>query len=189
VAFLPDPELLIRSYGYPMLVAGTMVEGEIALVVGGLMAAQGYLDLSLVLLCGFMGAIAGDQFFFHLGRRVGMTYVLKRRSLRDRIGRVEFYCRKYKAVILAGSRFMYGCRALLPFFFGVSSVRAGKFFLFNAVGASLWAATVGLTGYFVGHLAKRVLSEAARPTAAVVVPALCAAACVSAFLRLRGKKK
>jgi membrane protein DedA with SNARE-associated domain len=184
-----DPEFLIRSYGYPMLVAGTMAEGETVMIIGGLLASQGYLDLPLVVLCGFMGALAGDQFFFLLGRRLGMPYILKRRRLRDRMDRVDFYCTRYRNMLMAGFRFIYGFRSLMPFFFGVTRVRAGKFFLLNTIGASLWALAVGLTGYFVGSLARTAIHRVAGFPIAIAAVLMCAVLLVGLLTRHRRKKK
>lgn len=59
----------LSHYGYLALLIGTFLEGETILVLGGLAAHQGYLDLAGVILAAFAGSLMGDQFFFLLGRR------------------------------------------------------------------------------------------------------------------------
>ena len=44
----------IRNYGYWALLVGTFLEGETILILGGLSAQLGYLDLSLVMVVAFI---------------------------------------------------------------------------------------------------------------------------------------
>jgi membrane protein DedA with SNARE-associated domain len=57
-------EYLIRTYGYWALFAGTFPEGETILVIGGLFARMGLLDLPAVMLVASLGSFTGDQFYF-----------------------------------------------------------------------------------------------------------------------------
>src|SRR5664279_3888402 len=57
----------IRNYGYWALLVGTFLEGETILMLGGLSAQLGYLDLSLVIVVAFIGSFSGDQFYFIVG--------------------------------------------------------------------------------------------------------------------------
>ncbi len=54
-------EYLVSHYGYPALVAGTMLEGEAILFAGGFEAHGGYLKLQWVILAAFVGSLMGDQ--------------------------------------------------------------------------------------------------------------------------------
>ena len=60
-------EYLIQTYGYVAILVGTFLEGETVLVLGGLAAHQGYLQLPGVMLAAFAGTLIGDQLFFFLG--------------------------------------------------------------------------------------------------------------------------
>ena len=51
-----------------LLFLGTLAEGESLLVLGSYFAHRGYLELGGVMLTAFVGAVCGDQLFFHLGR-------------------------------------------------------------------------------------------------------------------------
>ena len=54
-------EHLIDAYGYLAILAGTFLEGETILILGGVAAKLGYLDLPWVIVCGFTGSLIGDQ--------------------------------------------------------------------------------------------------------------------------------
>src|SRR5918996_121992 len=74
-------------YGYPLLFLITFLEtsaflglvspGETGVVVGGLFASRGPLDLDLVILVSVVGAFLGDNTGYWLGRRFG-TGILER---------------------------------------------------------------------------------------------------------------
>ena len=57
-------EYLILTYGYAALLIGTFFEGETILIIGGLTAHLGYLQLPLVMVIAFIGSFSGDQVFF-----------------------------------------------------------------------------------------------------------------------------
>ena len=49
-------ESLLTTYGYPILIIGTFLEGETVLVLGGLAAHLGYLSLDWVIVCALGGS-------------------------------------------------------------------------------------------------------------------------------------
>ena len=66
-------ESLLSTYGYPILLIGTFLEGETVLILGGFFAHLGYLSLNWVIVCGLCGTLFGDQLFFLIGRHHGKT--------------------------------------------------------------------------------------------------------------------
>ena len=59
-------EALLQTYGYPILFAGTFVEGETPLVLAGFLVHQGYFALPVVIGVAFLGSFSADQCFFFL---------------------------------------------------------------------------------------------------------------------------
>ncbi len=62
---------LVSNYGYLAIGVGTFLEGETILVLGGLAAHRGFLQLPWVVVCAFLGAFSGHQLYFHIGRHKG----------------------------------------------------------------------------------------------------------------------
>ena len=60
-------ESFIRDYGYWALLVGTFLEGETILIIGGLSARLGILELPYVMLIAFIGSFFGDQFYYYIG--------------------------------------------------------------------------------------------------------------------------
>jgi membrane protein DedA with SNARE-associated domain len=75
---------LVSHYGYVALVVGTFFEGETILVAAGFAAHGGYLKLQWVILGAFLGSLAGDQFYFFVGRMKGKAFLHRRPAWRLR---------------------------------------------------------------------------------------------------------
>ena len=110
---------------------GLVVPGETAVVVGGVVAAEG--DVELVPLIGlvWLAAAGGDLVSFVLGRRLGRPF-LERHGPRvrvgpERLGQVErFYARHGGSAVLLG-RFVGLVRAVSPFVAGASGLELRRF--------------------------------------------------------------
>jgi membrane protein DedA with SNARE-associated domain len=143
-------ETLLTSYGYPMVVVGTMLEGESFLVAGAFLAHHGYLHLPWVIAAGFVGSIAVDQAFFYFGRSKGRAFLERRPHLQEKAARVRGVLDRHKDGAVVGFRFAYGLRTVFPLLIGASGYAPGRFLVLNALGGLLWAALVGLLGFFFG---------------------------------------
>ncbi|MBL9149148.1 MAG: DedA family protein [Phycisphaerae bacterium] len=154
-------QALIEQYGYPILFLGTLLEGETVLVLAGFAARRGYLDLPFVILCAFLGSLCGDQLWFYIGRWKGLPFIERRPHWAKHVGRVRELLARYEIPVLVGFRFLYGLRNPTPFVVGASGYSPLKFLGLNAIGAALWATTVGSLGYAFGHAFEVVLEEVA----------------------------
>lgn len=153
-------ENLIRTYGYWALLAGTFVEGETILMLGGLSAKLGYLDLSLVMVVAFIGSFSGDQFYFIIGRLKGIDLLAQHPKWHGRVERVHCYLERYNDLIMLGFRFVYGMRIMTPFVLAMNrKIRTSRFVVFNAIGAAAWSIFVAGGGYLFGHALELVLSD------------------------------
>ena len=141
----------IETYGYLGVLIGTFLEGDIALVLGGLCARCTDLRLVGVILAAFTGAIIGDQVFYNLGRHKGLQLLNRFPRLKLRTDRVFHHLRRHGSVIAFAFRFVYGFRILTPLLIGASGVGRGRFTLLNCLGALSWATVVGCLGYAVGE--------------------------------------
>src|ERR687895_221615 len=158
---LEDASRTLGAWAYPAVAGfafletgafvGLLVPGETAVVVGGVVAERGGVDL--VPLIGFVwvAAAAGDMVSFLLGRRLGRPF-LERHGPRfqltpERLARVDrFYDRHGGKAVLLG-RFTGLIRAVSPFVAGASGLALRRFVAWSAAGALLWATTFTLVGY------------------------------------------
>jgi membrane protein DedA with SNARE-associated domain len=75
---------LIEHYGYLVVFFGVMLEstgvplpGETILLASGFLAQRGHLDVGDAILFGILGAVAGDQLGYWVGREGGRPFVLR----------------------------------------------------------------------------------------------------------------
>jgi membrane protein DedA with SNARE-associated domain len=130
---------------------GLVAPGETAIVLGGVVAAQGQISLPAVLAVAWAGAALGDFASFLLGRRLGRRFLLARGPslgvTAPRLDRVErFYDRHGAKAILIG-RFIGLVRAVSPFLAGASGLRLRAFLPWSILGTGVWAAAYTLVGY------------------------------------------
>ena len=153
---------LLEQYGYAAIFIGAFLEGETILALGGFAAQRGHLDLFTVIAVGFVGGFLGDQLFFYLGRRHGDVLLARFPSLALRLKTVDALLSRYHAPLIFGIRFMYGLRIAGPIALGMGRVSAGKFFLFNLLGAMVWAIIVAYAGFWFGATLELVLADIKR---------------------------
>ena len=147
-----DLQSLIESYGYAAILIGTFLEGETILVLAGLAAHQGYLELTWVILAAFTGSLCGDQLFFYLGRRHSQAVLSRRPAWRAKAQKVHKMMDRFQTPLILSFRFLYGLRTVTPFVIGTSPVSFKKFILLNSAGALAWAVAIGSGGYLFGHV-------------------------------------
>jgi membrane-associated protein len=130
---------------------GLIAPGETAVVLGGVVAAEGGVDLPLMVLIVWGAAAAGDLASFWLGRRLGRRFLVTHGPrlgvTAPRLERVEdFFGRHGGKAILIG-RFIGLVRAIAPFLAGASGMRLRAFLPWSLLGTAAWATTFTLVGY------------------------------------------
>ncbi|AKT36687.1 DedA family protein [Chondromyces crocatus] len=150
-------EHLLGLYGYWAILLGTLLEGETVLVLAGLAAHRGYLSLPLVMLVAFAGSVTGDQIYYWLGRRRGITWLRRRPTWQVHADRVRETLERHPVAMIVGFRFVYGIRTVSPFVIGASGVPVVRFMSLNALGGALWATLLGGMGYLFGEVAEQAL--------------------------------
>jgi membrane protein DedA with SNARE-associated domain/membrane-associated phospholipid phosphatase len=130
---------------------GLVAPGETALLLGGLVAGQGQIDVLTLIAIVWAAAVAGDLTSFYLGRRLGRAFLVKHgprvHITEGRLHQVEgFFDRHGGKAILIG-RFVGIVRAVAPFLAGSSGMPLRRFLPYDVIGAGLWGSTFVLLGY------------------------------------------
>jgi membrane protein DedA with SNARE-associated domain len=152
--------ILVDTYGYPLVFVGAMLEGETILVLAGVAAHLGYLTLWKVVTVAALGGFLGDQFYFFLGRRKGLSVLEHFPAARRVAPEVDCLVRRYKLLAVPLLRFAYGVRTVGPVIVGASTIPAWEFAGLNLLGAVVWATVVGGAGYFFGQAVVAALGRA-----------------------------
>ena len=130
---------------------GLIAPGETALLLGGLVAGQGQVDVLTMIAVVWACAVAGDLTSFFLGRRLGRAFMVKHGAkvqiTEARLEQVErFFDRHGGKAILIG-RFVGLVRAVAPFMAGSSGMPLRRFVPYDVIGAGLWGSTFVVLGY------------------------------------------
>ncbi len=152
------PEL-IQTYGYGAVFAGTLLEAEAVLLVGGFAAHRGYLDLPTVVGVAIVGSFLANQLWFYLGRRHGDTLLARFPKYAVPAARAQELLAKYNMPLILTVRFVFGLRTVLPFVLGMSNIPILRFEILNLAGAIFWSVTIAAGGYLFGHLFERALGD------------------------------
>ena len=142
------------------LAVGFFLPGDSLLVVSGLFAAAGKLNVAFVLMAFFLGSVLGDSTGYWTGRVMGKT-LFNRESSRifkpSRVEKARHFFEKYgpKTVILA--RFVPIVRTFAPLVVGAAEMPYSKFLPFSVLGGLLWINSMVLAGYFLGGVIERAL--------------------------------
>jgi membrane protein DedA with SNARE-associated domain len=142
---------LIAQFGYLAIFLGTFLEGETVLALGGVAAAYGYLSLPGVIAVAVLGAFAGDQCCFYMGRRYGARVIARFPSLAAKAPRVQALVRRWDATAVILLRFCYGLRIAGPILIGSCGISPWRLAFFNFIGTLLWAPLIASIGYAAGQ--------------------------------------
>lgn len=150
---------------------GLLVPGETAIIVGGVVAGQGEIDIVVLIAIAWATAVAGDFTSFLIGRKLGRAFLLKHgprvKITESRIEQVEAFYDKHggKAVFLG--RFVGLVRAVSPFVAGSSGMPARRFLPYDILAAGIMVTAFSLLGYLFWHSLDRVLKIARQGTLAL----------------------
>ena len=142
------------------LAVGFFLPGDSLLVVAGLFAAAGKLQIGLVLLAFFLGSVIGDSTGYWTGRVMGKTLFNRESSFifkPSRVAKAKHFFEKYgvKTVVLA--RFVPIVRTFAPLVVGAAEMPYAKFLTFSIIGGALWISSMVLGGYFLGGVIESAL--------------------------------
>lgn len=131
-----------------------LVPSETLVIVGGVAAGRGDQLLPLVIAAGALGAFAGDNLAYQLGKSAEGW--LRRTVFRSEAGakRLEWATRQLEVrggLLLVTARFIPGGRTAVTIASGVTRQRRRRFMLYDALAATLWATYAALLGYIGGR--------------------------------------
>jgi membrane protein DedA with SNARE-associated domain len=155
VIYLIVAGLLVAESGFAV---GFFVPGEIATVLGGVLAREHRVDIVVMVLVANAAAIGSYLIGYGVGRAI-LPWALEHTRLgghpliaraRDRLGD-----RGGPAVFVA--RFVVVVRAVMPALAGLSDLRLRTFVVYDIAGGLVWATGYTMLGYALGTAYKHAL--------------------------------
>jgi len=126
--------------------------GETAIVAAAVLAADGALNLPLVILAATAGAMIGDSSAYWIGRGGGgpIKRFVTRLAGAERLEAAERMVHRQGPALVFVGRFLPGIRIAINLSCGAGQMAYGRFFLFDTLGAIVWSSQAALLGYFAG---------------------------------------
>ena len=137
------------------LLFGFFLPGDSILFSAGLVAAaQGNVNIALLVLVVVVAAFFGDQIGFVIGRVVGRPYLDRRESprIQSMIKRAELFYEQTGWWAVVAARFFPWIRTFVPPIAGASKMNYYKFLSANLLGAIFWGAGITLAGFYAHTL-------------------------------------
>lgn len=148
------------SWAYPAVFAVALLDAffpvvpsETVVITAGVLAADGRLDIVVVMALASLGAFLGDQVSYGLGRYVGFRIVerfLSSPRARERLHWAEVQLRRRGPYLIVVGRFVPGGRTAVTFCCGLLEWRWRRFVLFDGLAALVWGVYASLLGYVGG---------------------------------------
>lgn len=153
---------LIKMYGYWVIGIGIFLEcmgvpfpGETVLILGGVGASLGHLNLAAVIIIAIIAAVTGDNVGYMIGKKFGRKIIKKFEHFPlfhyKHIERAEGFFKRHGNKTVFIGRFTAILRTYAAVLAGVFGMEHKVFFFYNVTGGIVWAIIFGVLGYMIGN--------------------------------------
>ena len=136
------------------LLVGLFLPGDSLLVIAGLAAAAGGLNVWALMVLLTIAAVAGDSTGYAIGHRAGPILFRREQSLvfnpRHLVRTRDFYAR-YGAKTIVIARFVPIIRTFAPVVAGIGQMEYRRFLFYNVAGGLGWVILMTSAGYLLGR--------------------------------------
>jgi membrane protein DedA with SNARE-associated domain len=152
---------IIEQYGIYAVYALCTVEGDMTLLISGVMAHGeffGHWGFLKVFLAGTLGGMTGDLFAYSIGRFF-RERVKDYRFYKMAQPRIERLINKFGGFSIIISKYIYGIRAGMCLFNGIGRMPFWRFLMLDAISCSIWVFILAGAGYFFSGAITSVLGN------------------------------
>jgi undecaprenyl-diphosphatase len=168
---------------------GLVAPGEFTVILGGVIAGQGEINVVVLLALTWTAAFLGDTTSFVIGTKLGRAFLERHgpkvKISEERLAQVERYFTSHGGKTILVGRFIGLVRALAPFIAGSSKMPYRRFAPYSVIGTGLWSTTFVLLGYFFWRSFEKVAAIAGRATLGFGIVVSTIVGAVYAYRRLR----
>lgn len=150
-ALLTEARPWLEHYGYGLLFLALMAEGmgiptpgQTLLIGAALLSGLGEMNPAGVIGTSLTALLLGDNLGYTLGQHGGRRLILRLGVNRHRLRRLDHFYRRWGPWAVMLDCFFDGARQLGSLLAGAAAMPRWRFFLFDAVGVTLWASLWGI---------------------------------------------
>lgn len=152
---------LIQQYGVYAVFLLCTVEGDITLLISGVLAHSGFFgsySFIKVLFFGTTGGIVGDCIGYGIGR-IFHESAKDYRFYQVAQPRIEKLISKFGNSAIIISKYIYGIRVAMCVFYGVARMPFPRFLALSAISCFLWVFVLSSVGYFFSGAITSILGD------------------------------
>ncbi len=128
-----------------------------------------------MILIGAIGNAVAQGVWFFGARYAGRRILEKRTDWAANVERADRLLEKWEAPVIVGARFIPGFSSTATIAVALSNVTSSRFLILNAIGAALWALSLGVLGYALGQAVELLLGDMGRYEGPMAIGLLAAA--------------
>jgi len=142
------------------LAIGFFLPGDSLLVVAGLFAAAGKLNLAILMISLFIAAVVGDAVGYWSGRKAGEALFTRPKSRffnPKHLQKAHKFYEKHGGKTIIIARFVPIVRTFAPIVAGAAKMPYRQFLLYNVFGGLGWVVSMLSAGYFLGGVVEQLV--------------------------------
>jgi len=128
---------------------------EVVVPPAGYLAAQGQMNIYLVILSGLFGSLIGALVNYYIAVFLGRSFLAKYGRYffftPERLVKIDTYFKKHGEITTFVGRLIPGIRQYISFPAGLGKMNIPKFCFFTSLGAGIWVVVLAVLGYVVGN--------------------------------------
>jgi membrane-associated protein len=155
---------VIEQYGIYAVFALCTVEGDITLLIAGVLAHSSFFgpySFLKVIIFGTLGGMVGDSFGYMIGR-IFHQNAKDYRFYQVAQPRVEKLIGKFGASAIIISKYIYGIRVAMCVFYGVGKMPYLRFVMLSGISCFLWVMLLSGVGYFFSGAITSIIGDFSR---------------------------
>jgi membrane-associated protein len=144
--------LVVIVFAETGLMVGFFLPGDSLLVIAGLEAWRGHLNIWTLNLAVIAAAVVGDGVGYWIGKRAGKALYSRPNSFffrREHLMKTHEFYERHGGKTIVIARFMPIVRTFAPVVAGAGEMTYRRFVVYNVIGGVLWVLSMTLTGYFL----------------------------------------
>jgi membrane protein DedA with SNARE-associated domain len=163
---------------------------EVVVPPAGYLAAQGEMNIYLVIASGIAGSVIGALFNYllavYLGRGLLKKYGKWLFMGEDKFARVDSFFASHGEITTFTGRLIPVIRQYISFPAGLARMNLAKFSFYTGLGAGIWVVVLAWIGYFVGNNKELIHQKLQTIT---IITLLCVALLVAGYVYYQKKRK
>ena len=144
----------LPELSFLLAIVAPAIGGELAVLGLAFLSGQGFFPVFGIIAGSFIGMVLLDSFWFLVPRSRWGIKMKEKMRVSDRYRalerRIESLTHRSDILVLLISKVLIGTRILILAYLSIRTISFPRFLAYNSAATAVWAAILGLLGYFAG---------------------------------------